>query len=141
VEIRSLTFVATEADLNELASQIFPRIERIRDLRISIVPEGIRVRGTYQQLFGIRFQTLWQVFVSQGKVVARLAELKAGSLSLNFLKTYLLDTIAAAATVLELRDETLLFDVNALLQDKGWPVRTNLTSIRCDYGSLTVESS
>jgi hypothetical protein len=140
VEIRSLTFVATEADLNELASQIFPRIERIRDLRISIVPEGIRVRGTYQQLFGIRFQTLWQVFVSQGKVVARLAELKAGSLSLNFLKTYLLDTIAAAATVLELRDETLLFDVNALLQDKGWPVRTNLTSIRCDYGSLTVES-
>jgi hypothetical protein len=141
VEIRSLTFVATEADLNELASQIFPRIERIRDLRISIVPEGIRVRGTYQQLFGIRFQTLWQVFVSQGKVVARLAELKAGSLSLNFLKTYLLDTIAAAATVLEHRDETLLFDVNALLQDKGWPVRTNLTSIRCDYGSLTVESS
>ena len=141
MEIRSLTFVATEADLNELASQIFPRIERIRDLRISIVPEGIRVRGTYQQLFGIRFQTLWQVFVSQGKVVARLAELKAGSLSLNFLKTYLLDTIAAAVTVLELRDETLLFDVNALLQDKGWPVRTNLTSIRCDYGSLTVESS
>jgi hypothetical protein len=140
VEIRSLTFVATEADLNELASQIFPRIERIRDLRISIVPEGIRVRGTYQQLFGIRFQTLWQVFVSQGKVVARLAELKAGSLSLNFLKAYLLDTIAAAATMLELRDETLLFDVNALLQDKGWPVRTNLTSIRCDYGSLTVES-
>ena len=140
MEIRSLTFVATEADLNELASQIFPRIERIRDLRISIVPEGIRVRGTYQQLFGIRFQTLWQVFVSQGKVVARLAELKAGSLSLNFLKTYLLDTIAAGATVLELRDETLLFDVNALLQDKGWPVRTNLTSIRCDYGSLTVES-
>ena len=141
MEIRSLTFVATEADLNELASQILPRIERIRDPRISIVPEGIRVRGTYQQLFGIRFQTLWQVFVSQGKVVARLAELKAGSLSLNFLKTYLLDTIAAAATVLELRDETLLFDVNALLQDKGWPVRTNLTSIRCDYGSLTVESS
>ena len=140
MEIRSLTFVATEADLNELASQIFPRIERIRDLRISIVPEGIRVRGTYQQLFGIRFQTLWQVFVSQGKVVARLAELKAGSLSLNFLKTYLLDTIAAAVTVLELRDETLLFDVNALLQDKGWPVRTNLTSLRCDYGSLTVES-
>ncbi len=140
MEIRSLTFVATEADLNDLASQILPRIERIRDLRISIVPEGIRASGTYQQLFGIRFQTLWQVSVSQGKVVARLAELKAGSLSLNFLKAYLLDTIAAAATVLKLRDETLLFDVNALLQDKGWPLRTNLTSIRCDYGSLTVES-
>jgi hypothetical protein len=140
MEIRSLTFFATEADLNELATRIVPRLNRIHDLRISIVPEGIRVRGTYQQLFGIRFQTLWQVSVSQGKAVARLAELKAGSLSLNFLKGYLLDAIAAAATVLELRDEALLFDVNAMLQDKGWPVRTNLTSIRCDYGSLTVES-
>ena len=140
MEIRSLTFVATEADLNDLTSQILPRIERIRDLRITIVPEGIRVSGTYQQVFGIRFQTLWQVSVSQGKVVARLAELKGGSLSLNFLKAYLLDTIAAAALMLELRDEALLLDVNALLHDKGWPVRTNLTSIRCDYGSLTVES-
>ena len=141
MEIRSLTFVATEADLNSLARQIFPRLERIRDLRISIIPEGIRASGTYQQLFGIRFQTLWQVSVLEGKVVARLEELKAGPLSLSFVKGYLLDAIAAATTVLELRDETLSFDVNALLQDKGWPVRTNLTSIRCDYGSLTVESS
>jgi hypothetical protein len=141
VEIRSLTFVATEADLNELASQILPRIERIRDLRIAIVPEGIRVSGTYQQLFGIPFRTLWQVSVSQGKVVTQLTELKAGALSLSFVKGYLLDAIAAAATVLELRDETLLFDVDAVLQEKGWPVRTNLTSIRCDYGSVTLESS
>jgi len=74
-------------------------------------------------------------------VVARLEELKAGPLSLGFVKGYLLDAIAAATTVLELRDDMLSFDVNALLQDKGWPVRTNLTSIRCDYGSLTVESS
>jgi hypothetical protein len=64
-------------------------------------------------------------------VVARLEELKAGPLSLGFVKGYLLDAIAAATTVLELRDDTLSFDVNALLQDMGWPVRANLTSIRC----------
>jgi hypothetical protein len=141
VEIRSLTLVATETDLNELAPKIFSWPDAIRDLRISIIPEGIRASGTYQQLFGIRFQTLWQVSVSEGKVVARLEELKAGPLSLGFVKGYLLDAIAAATTVLELRDDTLSFDVNALLQDKGWPVRTDLTSIRCAYGSLTVESS
>jgi len=141
VEIRSLTLVATEADLNELAPKIFSWPDAIRDLRFSFIPEGIRASGTYQQLFGIRFQTLWQVSVSEGKVVARLEELKAGPLSLGFVKGYLLDAIAAATTVLELRDDTLSFDVNALLQDKGWPVRTNLTSIRCAYGSLTVESS
>ena len=79
MEIRSLTLVATEADLNELAPKIFSWPDAIRDLRISIIPEGIRASGTYQQLFGIRFQTLWRVSVSEGRVVARLEELKAGS--------------------------------------------------------------
>ena len=74
-------------------------------------------------------------------MVARPDELKAGPWSLGFVKGYLLDAIAAATTVLELHDDTLSFDVNALLQDKGWPVRTNLTSIRRAYGNLTVESS
>jgi hypothetical protein len=141
VEIRSLTFVATEADLNELAAKMAPRLNAIRDLRLGIIPEGIRVSGTYQALFGFPFLTLWQVSVSEGKVVARLATLKAGPLSLGLVKGYLLDAIAEAATVLELRDDALVFDVNALLQEKGWPVRTNLTAIRCDQGTLTIESS
>jgi hypothetical protein len=141
VEIRSLTFVATEADLNELAAKMAPRLNAIRDLRLGIIPEGIRVSGTYQALFGFPFLTLWQVSVSEGKVVARLATLKAGPLSLGLVKGYLLDAIAEAATVLELRDDALVFDVNALLQEKGWPVRTNLTAIRCDHGTLTIESS
>jgi hypothetical protein len=141
VEIRSLTFVATEADLNELAAKIAPRLNAIRDLRLGIIPEGIRVSGTYQALFGFPFRTLWQVSVSEGKVVARLLTLKTGPLSLGLVKGYLLDAIAEAATALELRDDALVFDVNALLQEKGWPVRTNLTAIRCDQGTLTIESS
>jgi hypothetical protein len=72
--------------------------------------------------------------------VARLAKLKAGPLSLGLVKGYLLDAIAGAATVLELRDDALVFSVDALLQEKGWPVRTNLRAIRCDYGTLTIES-
>lgn len=140
MEIRSLTFVATEADLNELADKIAPRLNAIRDLRLAIIPEGIRVSGTYQTLFRFPFLTLWQVSVSEGKVVARLAKLKAGPLSLGLVKGYLLDTIAGAANVLELRDDALIFSIDALLREKGWPVRTNLTAIRCDYGTLTIES-
>ena len=127
--------------MNELAAKMAPRLNAIRDLRLGIIPEGIRVSGTYQALFGFPFLTLWQVSVSEGKVVARLATLKAGPLSLGLVKGYLLDAIAEAATVLELRDDALVFDVNALLQEKGWPVRTNLTAIRCDHGTLTIESS
>jgi hypothetical protein len=117
-----------------------PRLKAIRDLRLKVIPEGIRVSGTYQKLFGIPFLTLWQLSVSEGEVVARLARLKTGPLSLGLIKGYLLDAIAGAATVLELRDDALVFNLNALLQEKGWPIRTNLTAIRCDYGTLTIES-
>jgi hypothetical protein len=140
VEIRALTFVATEADLNELAAKMAPRLNAIRDLRLAVIPEGIRVSGTYQKLFALPFLTLWELSVSEGKVVARLGKLRAGPLSLGLVKGYLLDAIAGAATVLELRDDALVFSVDALLQEKGWPVRTNLTAIRCDYGTLTIES-
>ena len=140
MEIRSLTLIVTEADLNEWATRILSRLESVRDLRMAVIPKGIRVNDTYQKLFGIRFLALWQVSVSDGKVVAWVEQFKAGALSLSFLKGYLLDAIAAATPVLQLRDDRLWCDVDALLQDKGWPIRTNLTSVRCDYGSLIVES-
>ena len=126
--------------MNEWAPRILSRLESVRDLRMAVIPEGIRVSGTYQKLFGMRFLALWQVSVSEGKVVARVEEFKAGALSLGFLKGYLLDAIAAATTVLQLRGDGLWFDVEALLQDRGWPIRTNLTSVRCDYSCLIVES-
>ncbi|MEX0804079.1 MAG: hypothetical protein WD688_12285 [Candidatus Binatia bacterium] len=109
-------------------------------MRFAVIPEGIRVSGTYEKGIGIPFQMLWQVSVSEEKVVARLGKLKAGFLSLGWVKNYLLQAIAAATTVLELRDETLVFDVDALLQEKGLPLWTHLTALRCDYASLTVES-
>lgn len=140
MEIRSLVLVATEADLNELALKFFPRLDAIRDLRIAVVPDGIRVSGTFQKLISMHFQTLWQLSVTEGKVTARLGKVKAGVLSLGLAKPYLLDAIARATTVLELRDETLFLNVDRLLEEKGWPIRTNLTSIHCDYGSLTVKS-
>jgi hypothetical protein len=126
--------------LNELVAKMATRLNAIRDLRLAVIPEGIRVSGTYQKLFGFPFLTLWQLSVSDGKVVARLTKLKAGPLSIGLVRGYLLNAIAGAATVLELRDDALVFNVNALLQEKGWPVQTNLTAIRCDYGTLTIES-
>jgi hypothetical protein len=140
MEVVSLRLIVTEADLNELASRICSWPDAIRNVRFAVIPEGIRVSGTYETGVGIPFQMLWQVSVSEEKVVARLGKLKAGFLSLGWVKHYLLQAIAAATTILELRDETLVFDVDVLLQGQGLPLRTHLTSLRCDYASLTVES-
>lgn len=140
MEIESLRFVVRESDLNELAAAFLPQTANLCDLRISVVPEGIRVSGTYETIVRVRFETLWQVSVSEGKVVAMLQKLETGILSLGLVKGYLLRTIARAMDMLELRADKLLLDVDLLLRERGVQLRTNLTRIRCDDGILTIES-
>ena len=139
MEIQLLKLSVTDADLNQLANKTFSWPDAIRNVRFAVVPEGVRVIGTYQRFIAIPFQVLWQVSVSEGKVIGRIERLKAGFLSLGFLKQYLLNLIAAA-TGIAICDEMLILDLNALLADKGWPVRVNLSSISFNYGSLLLES-
>ncbi|HET9298185.1 MAG TPA: hypothetical protein VFP18_14940, partial [Candidatus Binatia bacterium] len=102
-------------------------------------PEGVRVTGVYQQFIGISFQMLWQLSVSEGKVIGRIERVRAGFISVGFFKEYLLKLIAARTNI-AIRDGMLVFDVDGILADKGWPVRLNLSSIRCTLGSLILES-
>jgi hypothetical protein len=139
VEIQFLKFRVSEADLNDLANKTFSWPDVIRNVRFAVVPEGVRVIGTYQRLIAIPFQVLWQVSVAEGKVIGRIERLKVGFLTLGFFKPYLLNLIAAA-TGIAIRDEMLILDLDALLADRGWPIRVNLTSISFNYGSLVLES-
>ncbi len=138
MEIQLLKLSVNDADLNQLANKIFSWPEAIRNVRFAVVPEGIRVTGTYQRFVAIPFHVLWQVSVTDGKVICRIERLKAGFLSLGFLKPYLLNTVAAA-TGFAIYDELLILDVDALLADTSWPVRVNLSSIGFNYGSLVLE--
>ncbi len=130
VEIQLLKFRVSDADLNQLASKTFSWPDAIRNVRFAVVPEGIRVIGHISTTSSrFRFQVLWQVSVSEGKLVGRIERLKAGFFSFGFLKSYLLNLIAAA-TGIAIRDEMLILDLDALLADSGWPVRVNLASIQ-----------
>jgi hypothetical protein len=139
MEIHLLKLSVSDMDLNQLASQTLVWPDAIRDVHFSVVPQGVRVTGVYQQLIRIPFQMLWQLSVSDGKVIGRVERVRAGFIAVGFFKKYLLKHIAAA-TNLAVRDGMLVFDVDAVLADKGWPLRLNLTTIRCTLGSLIVES-
>ena len=128
----------SDADLNQLASRIFVWPDGLRDIGFAVTPEGVRFTGIYQQFIPIPFQMLWQLAISEGKVIGRIERMRAGFISLGFFKVYLLKHIAAATNI-AIRNGMLVFDVDALLADKGWPVRLNLTSIRCTLGSLIIE--
>jgi len=139
MEIELLKLTMNDADLNHLASQSFVWPEAIRNVRFVITPIGVRVTGVYQQFVGIPFQMLWHLSVFEGKVIGRIEAVKAGFISIGFIKKYLLNLLAAATNI-EIRDGMLVFDVDAVLADKGWPMRANLTSVRCTLGSLIIES-
>jgi hypothetical protein len=139
MEIQLLKLSVNDTDLNRLASKTLVWPDAIRNVHFAVVPEGVRVRGVYQQFIGISFQMLWQLSVSEGKVISRIERVRAGFISVGFLKEYLLKLIAAATNI-AIRDGMLVFDVDAILADKGWPVRLNLSSIRCTLGSLILES-
>jgi hypothetical protein len=139
MEIQLLKLSVSDADLNQLASQTLVWPDVICNVHFAVVPEGVRVTGVYQQFIGISFQMLWQLSVSEGKVIGGIERVRAGFISVGFFKVYLLKLIAAATNI-AIRDGMLVFDVDATLADKGWPVRLNLSSIRCTLGSLILES-
>jgi hypothetical protein len=139
MEIQLLKLSVNDEDLNRLASRAFVWPYAIRRVHFSVIPEGVRVTGVYQQYIGIPFQMLWQLSVYEGKVIGRIERVRAGFISVGFFKDYLLKLIAAATNI-AIRNGMLVFEVDAVLADKGWPVRVNLTSIRCTLGSLILES-
>jgi hypothetical protein len=137
--IQLLKLSVSDADLNQLASRTFVWPDTIRDVGFAVTPEGVRVTGIYQRIIGIPFQMLWQLSISEGKLVARMERVRAGFINIGFIKEYLQNLIAAATNIV-IHNGMLVSDVDALLADKGWPVRLNFTSIRCTLGSLILES-
>jgi hypothetical protein len=139
MEIQLLKLGVSDADLNHLAYRTFVWPEAIRDVGFAVTPEGVRVTGIYQRIIGIPFQMLWQLSISDGKLVARIERVRAGFINIGFIKEYIQNLIAAATNIV-IHNGMLVSDVDALLADKGWPVRLNLTLLRCTLGSLILES-
>ena len=139
MEIQLLKLRVDDADLNEMAAQVSVWPDAIRGIHFSVRPEGIRVTGVFQQFVGLPFQMLWRISVSDGKLVACIERVTAGFFNIGFIKRYILKFIAAATNSV-IGDGMLVFDVDAFIADKGWPVRLNFTSIQCTLGSLILES-
>jgi hypothetical protein len=140
MHLETLRLVVTEADLNALAPRFLAQIEKVRDISVAIVPQGIHVRGTYDAALPIPFDALWEVLVWQGNLAARLGRLKTGFLSLGLVRSYVVSAIAGAARIIGRHSDMLLLDVDALLAAKGVPLQTNLSSIQCHWGKLVIEA-
>jgi hypothetical protein len=142
MEILALKATVSEQVLNELATRYLPKDVPVEELRITVTPDGVVVKGEYPLLVTVSFETLWELGVSDGKVTARLTRLRTLGMPMTVLKSVVLGAIAAAARSepwLAVDTDTVRIDVDKALAGEGLRARTNLTAIRCQAGQLVIE--
>jgi hypothetical protein len=144
MEIQALRAFIPEDMLTRIATEALPPDVKVKDLRVHLKPEGAEVTGTYEMFFAVPFETLWELSVQDGKILARLANLKVARLGAGMVKSILLGILADAAKQvpgLQLDGDTLSVDVDRVLAANGWVVRTNLQTVQCQAGKLLIESA
>jgi hypothetical protein len=143
LEIQALKLLITEQDLNDVATRQTADDEELRQLRVRLTPEGAHVTGVYRMLVNVPFETRWELSVNQGKLVARLADLKAlglpGGMFKGMMMSFIGDFIRKEDAV-QVDGETVHFNPDQLLLRQGLSLRSNLTGVRCQAGSLVIES-
>jgi hypothetical protein len=144
MEIQALRLLVTEKALNDLAVRHLPDDQPVEELRFRLTPEGLQVSGEYPLFLRVSFETQWELGVRDGDITARLTRFKALGLPVPVFKSALLKIIKDAVGKEDwLRfdgDDTILVLVDRLLAEQGIPLRTNLSAIRCQEGSLVLEA-
>jgi hypothetical protein len=144
MEIQSLKLVVDELDLNLLAAEYLPAGGAVGNLHFQITPEGVVLKGVYQKLVSVPFETVWDLSVQEGKVSARLAQFKVVGVGGRLLKSALLSQIEGAlkredAVVID--SETIVIDPDRWLSKNGFPARLNLSRVHCGQGELLIEAA
>jgi hypothetical protein len=143
MEILSLKLSLTEEDVNGLVAKHLGDKQPVRDLKVSLTPEGAHVAGSYPvAFFNVRFDTLWALSVQGREVAARLADLKVAGAPAGMVRGTLLEMIAANVAEedgVRVEGETIFVDPDMVLGRLGMVGRTNLTAVRCEAGRVVIE--
>lgn len=133
----------TDQDLNELLRRHLPPGLPVKDIKIAITPPGIVLQGVYPMFVNVAFETLWEPAVEQGKLTVKLSQFKAMGMGGNMFKGAILKQIAEAVQgkdFVGLVDDTLVLDLDRLLQRNGVMAKTNLTRVGCEAGRIVLEA-
>jgi hypothetical protein len=142
MEIQALKVVITETDLNELAQKHLPDDQSLDDVQIRIAADGITLKGKYQLFINVSFETQWEVGVQEGKLTARLANIRAMGMPGSIFKSAVLKLVGDAAKAepwLAVEQELLIVDVDRALMTRGLRGKTNLTRVLCQAGLMIFE--
>jgi hypothetical protein len=144
MEILSLKLALSEEDVNNLVARHGGNDPPVRDLKVRLLPEGVRVSGAYPvTFFNVNFDTLWALSVEGREVAARLADLKVAGAPAGLVRGMLLEMISgniAREEGARVEGESVLVDPDVLLTRVGLTGRMNLRAVRCEAGRVVVEA-
>ena len=143
MEITQLRASVTDQDLNELMRRHLPPGVPVQDIKIGIVPQGIVIQGVYPAFVKVAFETLWEAAIQQGRLTLKLSQLKAMGVGGNMFRGAILKQIAEGVQGKDwvaLVDDTLILDLDKLLQRSGMAAETNLTRLTCETGRMVWEA-
>jgi len=143
MDILALRATISEQDLNDLAKRHLPSNLPVEELRFEVIPEGLRIRGEYPLLVQVKFETLWELSVREGKVLARLVQLRTLGMPMGPLKGMVLNLLASYVPKeewLKMEADAVLVDVEQFLGREGLQARLNLSAVRCQAGSIQIEA-
>lgn len=144
MEIQALKLLIVEAEINAVLAKEGTADIPVRDLAVRFLAEGVHIKGKYQALMPMPFETLWVVSIEAGQIVAHLAEFKMVGFGSGMFKGILMDMIVEslqAEEAVRAEGDKLWIDLDRLLARRGFPARTNLTAVRCEPGRFLIESS
>jgi hypothetical protein len=142
MELELLRLVVTDEDLNRELANHQPADMTIENLVARILPEGIRVAGSYSlMVMSLSFETLWTLTVKGDTVEARLSDLQVAGFPASKLRSLLLkvlyDNIPPKPGIY-IKDDILRINLTELLQSEKVPLRVNLAGIDCLQGRAVV---
>ncbi len=156
MEIQALKLLISQQEINDIVANMLPPNPQVRDVRVRLAPEGVTVTGVYDHTLNVPFfgpkkvsapfETLWKVAVVSGKVAVHLNDVNIGIPGVgDLLKGKIMDSIqnfASREDALQICNDThtITLDLDRLLAKKGFPARTNLTAVWCNYGNIIIEA-
>jgi hypothetical protein len=144
MEIQALRLLLTEQDLNELVARHLADDLPLEKLQLRLAPEGLYISGEYPLLVRVGFETLWALEIQQGKLLARLASLKAMGLPATVFKSTVLKAIEDAVETqhwMAFEDDCIMVDLDRLLAEHDIPLKTNLNAVQSQHGRLLIVAS
>ncbi|RPH99271.1 MAG: hypothetical protein EHM72_11535 [Calditrichaeota bacterium] len=144
MELNCFQITIDETDFDHLINRYAPQSDRVSKLNLRIEGEHIVFSGSVKVLLSIPFEAVLKFDSNGRQIIAHLITLRPLRMLTEQLKEKILDKIVENMPPGAFREgEALIFDINALAQNRGFHTELLVTSLKTadDKISVTIQGT